>query len=218
MKIKKIILSVFLVLAVAAYAIYQRLGGSAKPVILPKNPEVPSNTPENTEIDADDAEYSNTSTTSTVNNTDNTKTNTNTNANTKNNTNSTNNTNSNTATNTTATSNTNNTNTTNTNTANNQNSQALYKDGEYLGDSIDALYGKVQLSVIVKGGNITDIKFLDYPKDDLNSKSISNQSLPTLKTEAIAAQSAKIDIVSGATETSDAFKKSLASALVKAKV
>ena len=92
-----------------------------------------------------------------------------------------------------------------------------YKDGEYTGESVDAFYGNVQVVAVVRGGRITDVKFLDYPKDRSTSLEISNQAMPLLKTEAIAAQKANVDIISGATQTSEGFIKSLASALAKAK-
>ncbi len=92
-----------------------------------------------------------------------------------------------------------------------------YKDGEFAGASVDAFYGNVQVSVIIKDGKITDVKFLDFPKDRQTSLEISNQAMPLLKTEAIAAQSANVDIISGATQTSEGFRRTLASALAKAK-
>ena len=91
-----------------------------------------------------------------------------------------------------------------------------YKDGEYTGVTVDVYYGYVQVVAVIQNGNLVNIKFLDYPKDRATSLDIANYSLPILKTEAIAIQSANVDIVSGATQTSEGFKKSLASALLKA--
>ncbi len=98
------------------------------------------------------------------------------------------------------------------------NSQTIktYKDGDYTGDSVDAYYGNVQVKAIIRGGKITDVQFLDYPQDRRTSINISNRAMPDLKTEAIQAQSAKVDIVSGATQTSQAFIQSLQSALTQA--
>ncbi len=93
----------------------------------------------------------------------------------------------------------------------------LYKDGEYVGKVADAYYGNVQVKVIVQNGKITDVQFLDYPQDRRTSLMISNESIPQLKQEAIQAQSANVDIVSGATETSNGFIESIASALTQAK-
>lgn len=92
-----------------------------------------------------------------------------------------------------------------------------YKNGVYVGDIVDAYYGNVQVKVTISGGKITNVQFLDHPQDRNTSISINNRAMPILTKEAITAQSAPVDAVSGATATSDAFNQSLASALVKAK-
>lgn len=94
---------------------------------------------------------------------------------------------------------------------------SLYKDGQYTGDSVDAYYGNIQVAVSISGGKIVGVSFLDYPHDRRTSIEINSQAMPYLKEEAIAAQSANVDIVSGATDSSRAFIQSLGSALVKAK-
>lgn len=95
-------------------------------------------------------------------------------------------------------------------------SNGRYKNGQYTGDVIDAFYGNVQVRVTISGGKITDVTFLDYPHDRRTSQEINSQAMPFLKSEAIAAQSANVDIVSGATQTSRAFIQSLQSALTRA--
>ena len=91
-----------------------------------------------------------------------------------------------------------------------------FKNGQYTGNSVDAFYGLVQVQAIIAGGKLTDIKFLDYPQVDDASLSRSNHALPILKSEAIQTQSANVNAVSGATETSRAFGESLCSALSQA--
>ncbi len=91
-----------------------------------------------------------------------------------------------------------------------------YKDGQYTGSVADAYYGNVQVRVTVLDGRIADVVFLDYPHDRRTSIQINNYAMPYLKQEAIQAQSAQVDIVSGATATSGAFRESLASALSQA--
>ncbi|MGE5393039.1 MAG: FMN-binding protein [Candidatus Saccharibacteria bacterium] len=91
-----------------------------------------------------------------------------------------------------------------------------YKDGQYVGSSVDAYYGNVQVRVTVQNGKIADVQFLDYPQDRRTSQMINSQAMPYLKEEAIQAQSANVDIVSGATDTSEAFQQSLSSALSQA--
>ncbi len=94
--------------------------------------------------------------------------------------------------------------------------KGAYKDGSYTGSIADAFYGPLQVKVVIKGGKLTDVEFLQYPNDRQTSIRISNESMPRLKSEAIQAQSAQVDVVSGATQTSDAFRESLASALSQA--
>ncbi|MBP9714953.1 MAG: FMN-binding protein [Candidatus Pacebacteria bacterium] len=93
-----------------------------------------------------------------------------------------------------------------------------FKNGTYTGDSIDAYYGYVQVKVVISGGKITDVQFLDYPQDRQTSQKINNRAMPYLISEAIKAQDSNVNTVSGASFTSKAFRKSLASALIKAKV
>jgi uncharacterized protein with FMN-binding domain len=92
-----------------------------------------------------------------------------------------------------------------------------YKDGSYTGTDADAYFGKVQVKAVIQNGRLTDVQFLDYPSDRTTSKKISDQAMPVLKSEAIQAQSATVDVVSGATQTSQGFMQSLADALSQAK-
>jgi uncharacterized protein with FMN-binding domain len=91
-----------------------------------------------------------------------------------------------------------------------------YKDGTYTGSSADAYYGNVQVSAIISGGKITDVKFLQYPDTHNTSVIINQQAMPYLKQEAIKAQSPNVQIISGATFTSQAFQQSLQAALSQA--
>jgi uncharacterized protein with FMN-binding domain len=92
-----------------------------------------------------------------------------------------------------------------------------YKDGVYTGDTVDVFYGNVQIQATISGGRIADVKFLQYPNDRQNSIEINSQAMPMLQSEAIQAQSANVDGVSGASATSQGFVASLGSALAKAK-
>lgn len=93
----------------------------------------------------------------------------------------------------------------------------LYNDGTYVGNSVDAYYGNVQVKAVISNGKLSDIVFLDYPRDRGHSIQINNYALPILKQEAIQSQSANVNTVSGATDSSGAFMDSLASALAQAK-
>ena len=91
-----------------------------------------------------------------------------------------------------------------------------YKDGNYTGSVVFAYYGNVQVGAAVQDGKIIDVTFLQYPNDRDRSLRISNIALPYLKQESIQAQSADVNIVSGATQTSEAYRESLAYALNQA--
>ena len=93
-----------------------------------------------------------------------------------------------------------------------------YKDGTYNGQSEDTPYGIVQVAVVVSGGKITDIKFLQMPYDLGHSQQVTSYAEPYLKDETIQRQSANIDFVSGASTTSEAYQLSLQAALDKAVV
>jgi uncharacterized protein with FMN-binding domain len=89
-------------------------------------------------------------------------------------------------------------------------------DGTYTGPAVDAYYGMVQVQALVQGGKLSSIKVLQYPNDRRTSVAINRQALPMLRDEVIAAQSANVDIISGATLTSEAFINSLSRALKQA--
>ncbi|TGQ64731.1 FMN-binding protein [Mesorhizobium sp. M00.F.Ca.ET.186.01.1.1] len=91
-----------------------------------------------------------------------------------------------------------------------------YADGVYTGPPADAYYGIIQIQALVQGGQLTALKVLKYPSDRRTSININRQALPMLRDEAIRAQGANVDIISGATLTSRAFIQSLRGALNKA--
>ncbi len=94
---------------------------------------------------------------------------------------------------------------------------AKYQDGTFTGKVADAYFGNLQVATVINSGKITDVKFLEYPNDQPESLQISNRTMPKLKSEAISSQSEKVDIISGATQTCEAFNESLADALLQAK-
>ena len=85
--------------------------------------------------------------------------------------------------------------------------------GQITGSAIDTQFGAVQVQVTFQNGTITDVVTLQAPSADRRSAEITNYSVPRLRSEALAAQSAQIDTVSGATYTSVAYARSLQSAL-----
>jgi uncharacterized protein with FMN-binding domain len=92
-------------------------------------------------------------------------------------------------------------------------SSGQYRDGTYTGLTANAFYGQVQVQVTIANGKITSVTFLNYPQDRRTSARINSYAVPQLQSEAVQAQSANVDIVSGATLTSEAFMQSLQSAL-----
>lgn len=91
-----------------------------------------------------------------------------------------------------------------------------YKDGTYVGGTYDAYYGSVQVSVTILSGKISNVKFLQYPNSHSTSVYINQQAMPYLQQEAIQSQNSNVQLISGATYTSQAFVQSLSSALSKA--
>ena len=100
--------------------------------------------------------------------------------------------------------------------ANRASQSQVYADGTYTGPSVDAYYGNVQLQVSIHGGRVSGFNLLDYPRHTNTSVMINRQALPMLANEVITAQSAKVDIVTGATLTSEAFIRSVGSAIQQA--
>ena len=93
-------------------------------------------------------------------------------------------------------------------------SSGKYKDGEYVGDAVSAdRWGDLKVSVTVQGGQLVKIDLVSYPHSTRRSDLISRAALPTLISEAIQNQSAQVDVVSRATDTSVAFTSSLELAL-----
>lgn len=91
-----------------------------------------------------------------------------------------------------------------------------YRDGQYTGTTVDAYYGYVQVRAVVSAGRLSDVQILSYPNDRGHSIELNALALPLLTQEAVRAQSANVDTVSGATATSEAFQQSLAAALALA--
>lgn len=91
-----------------------------------------------------------------------------------------------------------------------------FKNGSFNGQAFSNNYGLVQVELVVSGGRITDVKPLQYPTDNPQSSYINSQAVPLLRQEVLQAQSSQIDVISGATFTSDAFYQSLQTALAQA--
>lgn len=89
-------------------------------------------------------------------------------------------------------------------------------DGTFTGQPADTRYGAVQVAITVSGGRITDVQVPQSPSQNRRDTQINGQALPVLVSETTDAQSANIQMVSGATYTSDGYVQSLQSALDQA--
>jgi uncharacterized protein with FMN-binding domain len=83
----------------------------------------------------------------------------------------------------------------------------------YTGSVAQTRWGPVQVKITVKGGKITNVTVLQQPNGNQRDAEINSRALPVLIDETISAQSANIDMVSGATVTSDGYLRSLQAAL-----
>jgi uncharacterized protein with FMN-binding domain len=83
------------------------------------------------------------------------------------------------------------------------------------GQDVSFRYGDLEVKVTRVGTRITDVSVVRADVSDPHSQSIDQVAIPELRQEAISAQSARIDGVSGASYTSAAYEQSLQSALDK---
>jgi uncharacterized protein with FMN-binding domain len=81
------------------------------------------------------------------------------------------------------------------------------------GSVVRTRWGPVQVQVSVAGGRITDVRALTYPSGNGHDTAINAYALPQLRQMVLAAQSAQVDAISGATVTSDGYRESLQAAL-----
>jgi hypothetical protein len=86
------------------------------------------------------------------------------------------------------------------------------------GAAASTIYGPVQVQIMVKGSKVTAAKAVEYPQDTSRDSQINAFAIPVLDREAASVGSAKIDMVSGATYTSQGYITSLQSALDQAKI
>lgn len=85
--------------------------------------------------------------------------------------------------------------------------------GIQLGASVTNPYGAVQVQVVKSAGKIVDVRAVRLPDGDGTSREINRAAAPQLKQQALSAQNGSVDGVSGATYTSDGYRRSLQAAL-----
>jgi FMN-binding protein len=83
----------------------------------------------------------------------------------------------------------------------------------FQGSVAQTRWGPVQVAIAVAGGKITAVEVPTYPDGNNRDRQINAYALPILKQQTLAAQSADIDTVSGATVTSEGYIESLQAAL-----
>ena len=86
------------------------------------------------------------------------------------------------------------------------------------GSAANTIYGPVQVQIMVKGGRVTAAKAVEYPQGTPRDSQINAYAIPVLDREAVSVGSDKIDMVSGATYTSQGYLASLQNALDQAKI
>jgi len=84
------------------------------------------------------------------------------------------------------------------------------------GDAADTRWGPVQVKITHSGSTITAVDVVEYPTGNPRDQEINAQAIPELVSETLSAQSADVDMVSGATVTSRGYLQSLQSALDQA--
>jgi uncharacterized protein with FMN-binding domain len=87
--------------------------------------------------------------------------------------------------------------------------------GQVTGSAVDVGFGTVQVQVTIQSGTITDVQAIQLPRGG-HSGQVSTYAAPQLRSEALQAQSAQIDTISGATYTSEGYIQSLQAALSQA--
>ncbi len=88
---------------------------------------------------------------------------------------------------------------------------------DFAGRQVDTLYGPVQVQARFVDGRLADVAATVAPGGNYVSEDLSAASLPVLRSEALRAQTASVDAVSGASSTSAAYEESLQSAIDKAR-
>jgi len=86
----------------------------------------------------------------------------------------------------------------------------------YTGSVAQTRWGPVQVKITVQDGKVTKVTVLQQPNGNRRDQEINDQALPILIDETVSAQSAKIDMVSGATVTSEGYLQSLQAAIDEA--
>ena len=94
-----------------------------------------------------------------------------------------------------------------------ESTNTTYADGVFAGTTENTRWGPVQVAVSIASDDIVSVDLLSLPNSDRRTQHISSVAGPALITDTLSVQSANVDIVSGATYTSRAYRDSLQAAL-----
>ncbi|HEY8307523.1 MAG TPA: FMN-binding protein [Lapillicoccus sp.] len=92
----------------------------------------------------------------------------------------------------------------------------LPESGTFDGDPVVTRLGAVQVRITVAGGRIALAEALRVPNRDRHDVLVNERALPILNAEAVEAQSAQVELVSGATLTWQGYTQSLQPAIDRA--
>jgi uncharacterized protein with FMN-binding domain len=95
-------------------------------------------------------------------------------------------------------------------------SGTTYNDGKYAGAVANTSWGDFQVQVVIDNSRIASVSAVQYPHDRPLSAKINQVALPMLEQEVVRAQNAAVQLVTGATVTTEGFVESLKSALSQA--
>lgn len=88
----------------------------------------------------------------------------------------------------------------------------------FVGPTVNAYYGYVKVKAVIQNGKVKNVIVLEHPNDNGTSRYINSVAMPYLVQEAVKKQGKNMLLISGATFSSEAFVKSLSTALSKAGV
>jgi len=88
--------------------------------------------------------------------------------------------------------------------------------GTVTGPAVNTRWGPVRVQITTSGGKITAVDVVEYPNNNPRDQEINSYAIPQLVQETLDAQGSDIDMVSGATVTSDGYLQSLQAALDEA--
>lgn len=93
---------------------------------------------------------------------------------------------------------------------------AHLEDGDYVSSRHILMWGEIRVKIFVRGGLITGVQTTEFPDHRSQSLYLSQLAIPKLESEVIANQTAQVDTVSSATDTSYVFQDAVADAIIKA--